>query len=225
MSNIEQRQACVIRTVRNFLPEGCLEERITHQVSFVKNSSSRHSRNETSAVHALTCQSPSKCDSQAKVDACGVGEPKAFALSSYASLFFSPALLPLRHKTKAPAPRMASPPMMAPTAMPAFAPVDSPAPPPEACPGVDDAGRLVLDAGLPDEVGVGALKSSDVTLKQGTLIEKLIVSTKVCTVSGDRMSKTGLSRDSRYQRMQRTTGCCRYSRPRTLTSTLAGSWH
>ena len=40
----------------------------------------------------------------------------------------------------------------------------------------------MLDGVLPEELalGVGALKSSDVTLKHGTLIEKSIVSTKVC---------------------------------------------
>jgi len=63
--------------------------------------------------------------------------------------------------------------------MPAFAPVDNPPLPPEICPGVDDADRSVLDAVLPDALGVGALKSSDVTLKQGTLMEKFMVSTKV----------------------------------------------
>lgn len=104
----------------------------------------------------------------AEVEPCGVGEPRVFALNSYASLFFNPALLPLRHKKKAPAPRIARPPITAPTAIPAFAPVDNPPPPPEACPGVEDADRLVLEAALPDELGVGALKSSDVTLKQGT---------------------------------------------------------
>ena len=96
-------------------------------------------------------------------------------------MFFSPAFFPLRHRKNAPAPKIASPPIVALTAMPAFAPVDSPLPP-EACSGADDAGRLVLEAILPDELGVGALKSSDVTLKQGTLMEKLIVSTKVCIV-------------------------------------------
>ena len=121
----------------------------------------------------------SNCSSHAEVEPCGVGEPKFFALNSYASLFFNPVLLPLRHKKNAPAPKTTRPPTMAPTAMPAFAPVDSPPPPPEACSGVDDADKLVLEGGLPDELGVGALKLSDVTLKQGTLMEKLIVSTKV----------------------------------------------
>ena len=43
----------------------------------------------------------------------------------------------------------------------------------------------MLDGLLPEELalGVGALKSSDVTLKQGTFMEKLIVSTKVCGAS------------------------------------------
>ena len=41
--------------------------------------------------------------------------------------------------------------------------------------------RPVLEGPLPElPLGVGAMKSSDVTLKQGTLIEKSIVSTKVC---------------------------------------------
>lgn len=128
-----------------------------------------------------TCHNPHDPVSHADVEPCGVGDPKVFALNSYASLFFSPALLPLRHKKNAPAPRIARPPIMAPTAMPAFAPVDNPPPPlpPEVCPGVDEADRLVLDAVPPEELGVGALKSSDVTLKQGTLMEKFIVSTKV----------------------------------------------
>lgn len=121
----------------------------------------------------------SNCSSHAEVEPCGVGEPKFFALNSYASLFFNPVLLPLRHKKNAPAPKTARPPTMAPTAMPAFAPVDSPPPPPEACSGVDDADKSVLEGELPDEPGVGVLKLSDVTLKQGTLMEKLIVSTKV----------------------------------------------
>ena len=43
----------------------------------------------------------------------------------------------------------------------------------------------MLDGRLPEALalGVGATKSSDVTLKQGTLMEKLIVSTKVWVVS------------------------------------------
>lgn len=116
--------------------------------------------------------------SHAEVEPGGVGEPRSFALNSYASLLFKPAFLPLRHRKNAPAPKIARPPMTAPTAIPAFAPVDSP-PLPDACSGVDDADRLVLEVVLPDELVVGALKLSDVTLKQGTLIEKLMVSTKV----------------------------------------------
>lgn len=87
---------------------------------------------------------------------------------------------PLLQKKKPIAPKIARPPMTAPTAMPALAPVDRP-PPPDDWLGVSDsdAERLVLDGVLPEELGVGALKSSDVTLKQGTLMEKSIVSTKV----------------------------------------------
>jgi hypothetical protein len=117
----------------------------------------------------------------AVVDSGGVF--KFFALSSYAFLPSKPAFFPLRHKRNPTAPSIARPPTIDPTAIPAFAPVERP-PPLEDWPDVADwdAKRSVLDGLLPEElaVGVGALKSSEVTLKQGTLIEKSMVSTKVC---------------------------------------------
>lgn len=62
--------------------------------------------------------------------------------------------------------------------MPALAPADSPLPPP-LCPPVLEA--LDGDATSPGlELGVGAMKSSEVTLKQGTWMLKSRVSTNVC---------------------------------------------
>jgi len=64
--------------------------------------------------------------------------------------------------------------------MPALAPVDRPLPPLSWEGAVDRpvfAGRLVMDE---DADGVGALKVSEVTLKQGTCRVKSWGSTKVC---------------------------------------------
>jgi hypothetical protein len=108
------------------------------------------------------------------------GVSKPFARSSYESLFFKPAVFPLRHKKNPIAPKITSPPMTAPTAMPAFAPVERPLL--LLLDSADcDAERLPVVEGIVPElaVGVGALKSLLVTLKQGTWMLKFIVSTKV----------------------------------------------
>lgn len=61
--------------------------------------------------------------------------------------------------------------MTAPTAIPAFAPVERPPPPPDEASGVWEAERpapVGLAAAEGEELGVGASNSSLVTLKQGT---------------------------------------------------------
>lgn len=108
---------------------------------------------------------------------------KSLARSSYSSFPFSPVALPLLHRKKPITPISASPPMATPTPMPAFAPVERPPPePPESTEAVADALSPVWDAAgapLEDAEGVGALKSSLLTLKHGTWIVKSLVSTKV----------------------------------------------
>jgi hypothetical protein len=84
---------------------------------------------------------------------------KCFARNSYESLFFKPAVFPLRHRENPIAPNSRSPAMVAPTAIPAFALVEMP--------------LLLLPVGSSDTtdglaLDVGTLKSSVVTLKQGT---------------------------------------------------------
>jgi hypothetical protein len=61
--------------------------------------------------------------------------------------------------------------------MPAFAPVDKP-PPPPLFP-ADGSGERPVFAGTFEPEGVGAMKVSEVTLKQGAEMVKLRVSTKV----------------------------------------------
>lgn len=107
---------------------------------------------------------------------------KVLALNSYSSFPFNPVALPLRHMKNAIIPMSASPPIIEPTAIPAFAPEDSPPELPEALevdgvaasPVAEAAGRPVDDA-----VELGALKSSLVTLKQGTWAVKSSVLMKV----------------------------------------------
>jgi hypothetical protein len=103
--------------------------------------------------------------------------PKFFALNSYSSFPFSPAFLPLRQNKNPIAPNNASPAMIAPTAIPAFAPVDRP-PPPSFGLADGEADSPVLAVAL--ELGVGAINPSLVTLKHGTWIVKSFVSTNVC---------------------------------------------
>jgi len=67
--------------------------------------------------------------------------------------------------------------MTAPTAIPAFAPVDKP-PPPPLLP-ADGAEERPVFAGTLELEGVGAMNSSEVTLKHGTEVVKSRVSTKV----------------------------------------------
>lgn len=72
--------------------------------------------------------------------------------------------------------------MIAPTAIPAFAPVERPPPFDGTAVGelVDGAEVPVGAAVLREFVGVGLTKSSTVTLKQGTCLVKSLDSTKTC---------------------------------------------
>jgi hypothetical protein len=87
------------------------------------------------------------------------GASKCFARNSYESLFFKPAASPLRHMKNPIAPNSRSPVMVAPTAIPAFAPV-------EMALLLLPVGSSVTADGM--ALNVGALKSSVVTLKQET---------------------------------------------------------
>jgi hypothetical protein len=92
--------------------------------------------------------------------------PKFVALNSYSPFPFKPAFLPLLQNKKPMAPISARPAMIAPTAIPAFAPIESPPLPPlEAADGKAASPGF---AGNTLELGVGTLKSSLVTLKHGT---------------------------------------------------------
>jgi hypothetical protein len=67
--------------------------------------------------------------------------------------------------------------MTAPTAIPAFVPVDKP--PPLPLLSADDSGERPVFAGTFELEGVGAMKVLEVTLKHGTLSVKFCGSTKV----------------------------------------------
>lgn len=153
------------------------------------------------------------------------GVPKFFALNSYSSFPFKPALLPLLHSKNPIPPNNARPAITAPTAIPAFAPVERP-PPPLFGAADDDAERPVL--AVPLALGVGALKSPLVTLKQGTWRLKSLVSTRVLSGSlsiAQWDCHVATHQHVQYRHKRRNSGCCHCFRPQTLPSTRAELLH
>jgi hypothetical protein len=148
------------------------------------------------------------------------GVPKVFALNSYSSFPFKPASLPLRQNRKPIAPNSTSPATIAPTAIPAFAPVERP------LRLVDcEAERSVFPVfGVEFELGVGAANPSLVTLKHGTWSVKSLVSTNVC-VHHQPLTCTVFRMHLQYQRRRRNSGSSHRSRPRSPPSTPTGSSH